>query len=137
MGVNHHFSLPGWPSTSGWPKILIDGDAANLPPVPPQHFIDVRDCARIHVAALVSPTAESERFWGFAEPYNYNQILAIFRKLWPQRKFIDDLPDMGRDLMTAPRESAEELLKVFGQDGWTSLQNSLRDAFDPLVTSEL
>jgi nucleoside-diphosphate-sugar epimerase len=123
------YEKQGHPSTGGWPKSLFEGDLAPISSVPPQYYVDVRDTAKLHIAALVDPNTSNERLWGFAEPYNWNSVLAILRKLWPQKKFIDDLQDLGWDETVVPREGAVKALKdVFGQDGFVGLETSLKDA---------
>lgn len=90
----------------------------------------MRDDAKIHVAALTEPDVPNSRIFAFAAPYSWNDVLAILRRLYPQRKFTEDLPNVGRDLSRVPNQYAEELLKSFGQQsGWTSLEKSLEDTF--------
>jgi hypothetical protein len=52
----------------------------------------------VHVAALIYEDVAGEQLFAFANHYTWNDILAVFRKLYPQRKFIDDIPDLGQDL---------------------------------------
>ena len=84
------------------------------------------DDAILHVAALIHPDVKDERIFGFATPYNWSLFLSIFRKLYPQKEFIADIPGEGQDLSKVPNEKALHLLKELGQDGWTSLEDSLR-----------
>ena len=120
----------GAPSTVGWLKALWEGFEGNkdLAENPPQYYVNVQDTARIHVAALIYPDVENERLFAWAHPYNWNDILAIYRKLYPDHHFIEDLPDLGRDLSKVANARAEELVKRFGRSGWTSLEDSVRDA---------
>ena len=55
-------------------------------------------------------------------------MLAVFRKLYPKHKFVDDYPDLGRDLSKVANGRAEELVKRFDRPGWTGLEQSLKDA---------
>jgi hypothetical protein len=97
--------------------------------VPAQYFIDVRDTAKLHVAALVDNETSNERLWGFAEPYNWNIVLDIFRRLWPRNDFVSELPGLAKDESTLPTESALKALKaVFGKLAWTKLETSLEQA---------
>jgi len=100
----------GYPTTSGWLKDLFEGTINIHPAIPPQHFISVTDAALLHVIALVNPTVQSERLFGFAEPYTWNSILAILREQYPSRTFIADLPGIGKELSTVSNEHAKELL---------------------------
>jgi hypothetical protein len=105
LSVEHQ----GYPSTAGWIQALWDGFEGHkdLEFNPPQYYIDVQDNARVHVGALIFPDVNSERLFSFAYPYTWNDILAIFRKLYPERKFIDDLPNLGRDLSKVSNQRAE------------------------------
>jgi hypothetical protein len=94
--------------------------------------VDVRDTAKLHLAALTMPEEApiGSRIFGFGYPYNWNDVLAVLRKLYPNKTFIDDLPDLGRDLSHVPNQSANELLKkIKGGKGFTSLEESVRDSF--------
>jgi nucleoside-diphosphate-sugar epimerase len=129
FGPSLVYEKQGHASTGGWVKALYDGDLSMITSIPPQYFIDVRDTAKLHIAALVDNGTSNERLWGFAEPYNWNSVLANLRKLWPQKEFIKDIPDLVWDESIAPTEGALKALKdVFGQEEWTSLYTSLKDA---------
>jgi len=129
FGPSLVYEKQGHPSTGAWPKALYEGDLSLIANVPSQYFIDARDTARLHVAALVDSNTSNERLWGFAAPYSWNSILATFRKLWPQKEFINDLQGVGWDESTLPTESALKALKdVFAQREWTSLETTLKDA---------
>lgn len=125
----------GYPSTAGWIKALWNGFQGNedLKFNPPQYYINVQDDARVHVGALIYPDVQNERLYAFAYPYTWNSILAIFRKLYPNRKFIDDIPDLGEDLSHVPNQRAEEIVKRFGLSGWTSLEDSVKDITESFV----
>lgn len=123
------FEAQGYPSTAAWPFDLFNGDLSTITFIPPQFYVDVRDDAKLHVAALVDPDTDRERLFGFANEYNWNKVLAVFRKMFPDRKFISDIPDLATDKSIPPTESALKALKdVYGQNGWTSMETSLKDA---------
>ncbi|KAH7076218.1 NAD-P-binding protein [Paraphoma chrysanthemicola] len=119
-------------STGGWTKAAADGDFSLIQYVPPQHFINTNDNALLHVGALLHPEVQNERLFGFAEPYSWNSILAILRKLYPGQKLPEDLPGLGKDLSHPPKERSEFVLKGFGQDGYKGLEESLKEAFDTI-----
>lgn len=120
----------GTPSTTGWIKAAWEGfgDNQEAKEMPPQYYVNVQDTARIHLAALTYPDVKNERLFAFAAPFNWNDVLASFRKTHPDHKVIDDLPNLGKDLSKVANERAEELLKRLGRPGWTSLDDSLNDA---------
>lgn len=89
-------------------------------------FIDVQDVARLHVAGLLNPDLENERILGFAEKFNVSRILGTFRKMYPDRVFPGDPVNDDKDLSTVPNEKGRELLKAFGQEGYTTFEESLK-----------
>ena len=88
---------------------------------PPQYCINVQDNARVCVAALIYGDVQGERLFIFSAPYNWNDILDIFRKHYPDHKFVENIPDIPRDLSKVGNERAQEHPKRFGRPGWTSL----------------
>ena len=99
-----------------------------------EYFVNVQDNARLHLAALIHPDVENERIYAFADPYNWNDLLATFRELYPDRKFIDDLPNLRHDLSivkTKPR--SEQLLRDLGRPGFTGLKESVKACVESLL----
>ena len=92
-----------------------------------EYFVDVRDVARLHVAALTDPDIKNERVFAFAEPFNWNDILRVLRKLRPNHTFSPDMENDEKDLsIVEPQARAEEILKKnFGQEGFTVLEDTL------------
>ena len=89
--------------------------------------VNVKDTARIHVAALLDPEVQNERILAFAEPYNWNAILAILRKIYPDKGFPADIENEPRDLSKLDHSRGEALLKLFGRPGFTGLEESIRE----------
>lgn len=94
-----------------------------------EHFVDVRDTARFHVAALANPAVKSERILAYAEPYNWSQILNILRKAYPARKWPDNIPEEPEDLCTLTKAKARaiELLRELGRKDFITLEESVKD----------
>jgi len=112
-------------STGSWPIGVMNGDTSNLE-TPPQWFVDVRDDARLHVAALIDPECDGQRIFAFAAPYNWTQILSILKEQNPGKDLPDPPKDEGKDLCKIPNEDAEALLKKHFGHGWISLAESLK-----------
>ncbi|KAK4069195.1 hypothetical protein Trihar35433_5774 [Trichoderma harzianum] len=102
--------------------------------LPPQYFVDVRDTARLHVAALLDPKIKEERIFAFAQEYNWTDVLDILRKLRPNRQFPLNPENEGRDYtQVAPRDKAKKILQdFFGQPDWVSLEESLAAGIEDL-----
>lgn len=79
------------------------------------------------MAALIDPEIKDERIFGFAEPYNWNEILRILRKLRPDHNIPEDLADNSKDLSNPiPRVRAEEILQKHFDKGFTTLEESVK-----------
>ncbi|KAK0757255.1 hypothetical protein N5P37_009971 [Trichoderma harzianum] len=106
----------------------------NVSLLPPQYFVDVRDTARLHVAALLDPKIKEERIFAFAQEYNWTDVLNILRKLRPNRQFPLNPENEGRDYtQVAPRDKAKKILQdFFGQPDWVSLEESLAAGIEDL-----
>ncbi|EMR66145.1 putative aldehyde reductase protein [Eutypa lata UCREL1] len=133
FGASLDFASQGHPTTSGILAEIFKGNANYLAFIPPQYYVDVQDDALLHVAAVVHPGVQSERIFAFAEPVNGDRILAILRKLYPNRSFPssfkadEDLSDI------VPRKRAEALLREMGRDGWTSMEESIKRNTEDIV----
>ena len=90
-------------------------------------MVNVKDTARLHVAALLDPDVQNERILAFAYPFNWNDILAVLRKIYPDRKFPDDIENAPRDLSMLDNSREASLLKAFGRPGFTSLEETVRE----------
>ena len=57
-----------------------------------------------------------------------NDMLAVLRQMYPQRKFMDDFSNQTKLVITADLDQPLALLKKWGgQDGWTPLKQSMAD----------
>ena len=112
-------------STSSWALKLFDGDADAFDDFPPQYFVDVRDTARLMVIGLTDPVCNGERIFSFAAPFNREDTLAVFRKLYPDREFPKDKQGTGKDLSQIPNEDAEALLRKHYGKGFSGFEETL------------
>ena len=95
--------------------------------------VNVQDVAALHVAAVLDPAVKSgDRLLAAAEPFNVNVVLAILRRQYPDRHFMEDLPSQGLCLATIGDEEQGRLLcllkKWTGREGWISLEQGVREA---------
>lgn len=93
-----------------------------------EYFVDVRDTARLHVAALVVPSVKSKRILAYAEPYNWSQLLDILRKAYPSREWPANIPNEAKDLSTITKARARsvEILQALGRKDFISLEESVK-----------
>lgn len=125
----------GYPTSSRWVKALWDLDYESLKGVPPQHFVNVQDCARLHIIALANPAVQGERIFAMTGPVNLNDIIEELRKIFPDKHF-DDFPNNERDLsIVEPIKRAEQLLKEAYGNGFIGLEESVRGNAADFVAS--
>ncbi|KAM0721984.1 hypothetical protein Q7P37_002910 [Cladosporium fusiforme] len=117
-------------STGDWPLAIFNGKKTMLSSLPPHYFINVRDDAKLHVIALIDPACNGERLFGFTAPYNLNQVLAVFRKLYPDKVF-DEEKDVGEDLTKVPNAEAEELLRKHYGRGFIGFEETIKESLEP------
>jgi hypothetical protein len=61
---------------------------------------------------------------------NWNDVLAIFRKLWPEHKFLDDFKENPRMKGKLDDMLEKRLLKEWaGRDEYIQLEQGIKDAF--------
>ena len=92
----------------------------------PSWFVDVEDTALLHIAALTQEDVKNERLLGFADTFNFNSWVSVFRQLDPSRPWPADDSAQEQDLSKAETTREVGLLKRFGQTGWTSFHDSVR-----------
>ncbi|KAK8844519.1 hypothetical protein IAR55_006365 [Kwoniella newhampshirensis] len=118
-------------TTSTWLSELFDGNVKS--PVvgflaPGNWFVDVRDCAIIHVAALLDPDTNGQRLWAAGQPpVHINEILKIWREAFPNHKGAPDFDTPAQPLQFLDREASTKLLQKYAGRGWTPFKDSLID----------
>lgn len=126
-------------STAGFVRGLWNNDARIVGItkfIAPQWYVDARDCGKLYVAVLTTAGVDRERIFGCAEKFSWPKILEIFRELYPGKAGLPELEDAGWDMSTVPRERALELLRSVGQNGWTGLDESVRDTVESFAGEE-
>ena len=94
----------------------------------------MKDLAVIHVAAVLDPGVSNARLQSWGHSTHWNDILAILRKLRPEREFIQDYPETRYLQISVDQSEATALLKKWSdkdknkdKDGWTSLEDSISE----------
>jgi nucleoside-diphosphate-sugar epimerase len=104
-----------------------DGKKEILGLFPPQWMVDVRDDARVHVAALLDGDVNGRRLYAFARPFNWNDVLGALRRVEPGKEFMADLDGQWSDETKVENGPAKELLKKwFGQEDWTPFDEIIK-----------
>jgi hypothetical protein len=92
-------------------------------------YVDVKDVALLHVAAVLDPEVKNARLQCWGHSSHWNEILSILRKLRPQKKFVDDYPNLDHLKVSIDQTESVALLKGWSdrpnKGGWTSLEDSI------------
>jgi len=119
----------------------------------PQFMVDVKDTARLHLAALLAPDAENERIFGYAHNRTWTDWIVRLKRMYPDHEFpgksplithemapadADCFPDPpeneGIDMANVTgRPRAERLLKWLGRDGFRPMEESMKEVCDTFV----
>ncbi|KAL6788049.1 hypothetical protein J3E68DRAFT_439954 [Trichoderma sp. SZMC 28012] len=94
-------------------------------------FVDVRDVALLHVAALLDPSIEGARLPAWGYEFNWNDILKILQQLDPGKALPAALDKPGEFNGTADVAQAKHALKGWGgQDDFISLEKGVIDTLN-------
>lgn len=115
----------GYPTTAGWVKNIWDGNYESLKRAP-EHFIDVRDDAKLHVIALAHPSLVGRRLLGMVAPAPIDRIIQILRELYPQKEFKDFEVDGTDKIDNKEKGKVEDLLMEAYGHGYTRLEESVK-----------
>lgn len=94
----------------------------------PHHYINVRDSALIHLAALIYDDIRDERVLACAAPFSYDDVVLELEKQDSVPRHLERWQDCPLDLNTFDSARGLELLKRMGVDGWTSWEQTIREA---------
>ncbi|GKZ26816.1 hypothetical protein AbraCBS73388_003203 [Aspergillus brasiliensis] len=127
LGRVLHEQISG--SSMGWVRGLLSGNRQIFKIYVPHYIVDVVDIARLHAVALLNPNVVSQRLFGYASPLNLTQMVTILRKLRPDNDQIPDAPeiDWHDESIYVPAKHAENLLRDFSGEGWTSAEDSIAE----------
>ena len=129
-----------------WVTTVFKGDTASLDPfqagkyslphyLQSHHlifiafFVDVNDIAILHVAVVLDPEVKNARLHTWGHSSNWNEFLAVLRKLRPQKEFIPDYSNPYYLTMSTDQSDSIALLgKWDAQDGWKPLDQSISES---------
>lgn len=89
-------------------------------------YSDNDDVAHLHLAGLIHPDVQGERLWAYDKSYHWNDLLAIFRKNFPDRQFVHEVTGVFRDpAENQPAQRSNEILRNFGRPGLAEMEDSV------------
>lgn len=121
---------PGGQAGASGGAIPLIAENQEIPSFAPMHYINVTDTARLHLAAAVlDGSLSNQRIFAFAGEFNWNDVIDAIKQVRPDIKLtVEHDPSIGRDLTKVPYEQGAHLLKKwFGQDGYKSLAESVKE----------
>jgi hypothetical protein len=117
----------GYPTTARWVKSLWDHDHDLVKKVPPQHYINVQDDAKLHVVGLLNPAVINRRLFAVAGTVSMQDIGEILRRKFPGKNW-ENFGSDDRDLSTFEASaSAERLLEEAYGTKFIGLEASVKD----------
>jgi hypothetical protein len=117
----------GYPSTVDWARAPWTGENLELyaKMIPPQWYVSLRDDALLHISTLIHSDVANERLFAYAGRFNFNHLLAIYRKHNPEKTFPEDVEGLGQDWAVAPTARPEEILTWVKGRGWDGLEETV------------
>ncbi|KAL4884466.1 hypothetical protein BJY04DRAFT_8994 [Aspergillus karnatakaensis] len=116
---------------ANWMVHAYRGNKAVMDTLQASFYADVKDVALVHVAAVLDPDVRNARIQSWGHSAHWNEVLAIMRKLRPQREFVDYYPDPHHLQVTVDQSKAVALLKKWSErpdkSEWISLEDSIFD----------
>jgi nucleoside-diphosphate-sugar epimerase len=92
----------------------------------PTNFVDLGDCALLHLAALTDEEVRNERLVALGEIFDYNRMVDVLEKLVPGSNLPQKLEDPGNPVVEIDTKREVALLKGLGKDGFTGFEESVR-----------
>jgi nucleoside-diphosphate-sugar epimerase len=121
---------PGNYSTHTFLNQVFQGDANSYAVAfmkPASRFVDVRDTADVHLAALTESHLDGQRLWAAPHKFTIDDILAAWREAFPDRKILPDFKFEGQPDINIDDEQSTALLKAFKGADWYSLKETVVD----------
>jgi nucleoside-diphosphate-sugar epimerase len=121
---------PGNYSTHTFLNQVFQGDANSYAVAfmkPASRFVDVRDTADVHLAALTESHLDGQRLWAAPNKFTIDDILAAWREAFPDRKILPDFKFEGQPDINIDDEQSTALLKAFKGADWYSLKETVVD----------
>ncbi|OCL14144.1 NAD(P)-binding protein [Glonium stellatum] len=116
----------GTPSSAFFLKLLWTGGVAEFSTIGAPLHIDVEDCARLHIAALLMPRVVNQRIFAAFTPVNSSMLLMMLQDLYPDAKFRMEGSDTRIMRCNMPNIQAAALLRQMGFPGYTSVKDSVK-----------
>ncbi|TVY25221.1 NAD-dependent epimerase/dehydratase [Lachnellula hyalina] len=117
---------PGF--TASWIPQLYEGRTTYLDTSVSIYFVDVKDVALLHVAAVLDPEVKNARFHIWGQHSSWSDIAVIMRKLRPDHESIPEFPTPEYLTISTDQSETLALLKHWGDhDGWRPLEKTVAD----------
>lgn len=92
----------------------------------PSTFVNVKDVAVLHLAALVTDRVSSRRLLALSEVFDLNRMVDLLAKLVPGANLPPKLENVAKPVATIDTAYELELLKDFGRDGFVGFDDAVK-----------
>lgn len=100
---------------------------------PTLSIVPVADIARLHIGGLLLPDVKEQRLIAAPHPVNWVDVLDIYRKLYPNKKFYDNPENAPKAVHSYDSEPALKVLKQLGRDDWVPLEEALKKTVEAVA----
>ncbi len=96
--------------------------------------VHVQDVALLHVGAILDADVQGSRIPASGDAFDWNDVLGVMRRIYPEREFMARLPDEPRLQLSTDRRLSLDLLERWGgQRRFMSLEECVRDSLENIT----
>lgn len=123
-----------WGSTGGILRDIFLGKSYELAKgTPIQAMVLSTDVGLVHVGALVLGGINNQRLYATGHLATWNDMLAIFRSNYPNKRFHDDFDPRRIEQTSYDDAVAGDILKRLGRSGWKPLEEAILETVRPVA----
>lgn len=127
----------GFGNSTALIRWLVNGNPLGALSTPSQWFVNTEDDALLHLAALTIEQVQNERIFAFAGRFTWTRILEIIRQRYPDRQStLAHIDEPAVDRGEVENGRAEELLRIMGQDGFKTLEETVASNMEAIIRAE-
>ncbi|KAF3072189.1 hypothetical protein CFAM422_005883 [Trichoderma lentiforme] len=114
---------------------LAYGNSLGAQFFPSQWFVNVKDTALLHIAALTMEEVKSERILAFSASFSWRGIIDILQRRYPNRTFAT-VDESAVDLGEVDNSLGIQLLKRLGRRGFRNLEETVVENMEAVIQAE-
>ncbi|KAH8900776.1 NAD(P)-binding protein [Thozetella sp. PMI_491] len=102
--------------------------------ISPTYFVNLKDAALLHLAALTMDHVADQRILALGEIFDYNHTLDVLGKLVPGSNLPAKVDGLAKPVAELDTAASVELLKKLSQDGFVGLDESITRCISTAAT---